>query len=221
MKIRNNEDDIKRLYGSLIGVHLVNNKLPSQPTNTSWLTKDRVWNLVFWFGISSGLSLGSFVKFTLRMPDLFLVIVWSTLLGVPLIVTLANRTCFIKRDVFNNSQGIELTKEQMPTGNFIWLTMLSVALTFVVSDKYAGRHALSAFFAFNGLLSGFSLYFIFKNCPISILFNYKFWDFKLYYGRQNSSSNQDYYDRMNRTHNSFNKITNPGYSYRPENIWHR
>jgi hypothetical protein len=40
---------------------------------------------------------------------------------------------------------------------------LSAAFTDAVSDKYAGRHTISAFFAFSGLFSGFSLYFMFAS----------------------------------------------------------
>jgi hypothetical protein len=123
----------------------VDKKPLKQAKQNKWLNKDRFWNFVFWFGMSSGLSLGTFVKFTLKMPDLFPVVAWSVLLGVPLIVTLANRTRFIEKDTFVNSKGMELTKKQMPTGNFIWLTILGLALTFGLSDKYAGRHVISSF----------------------------------------------------------------------------
>lgn len=185
--------------------------LPTQDTQLAspLVTKDRLWNLVFWFGISSGLSLATFVKFTLEMPILFLVTSWSVLLGVPLIVTLANRTRFITKDTFANSEDKILTPEQIPTGNFIWLTALGIALTFVLSDKYAGQQVISSFLLFTGLLSGFSLYFIFKNCPISILFNYKFWQLEFYYGPQ-GNGNKDYYSRVK---------NNSIFSGRPENIY--
>ena len=188
---------------------LTSGKKPlNQAKTDKWLNKDRLWNLIFWFGMSSGLSLATFVKFILKTPDLFPFVAWSVLLGIPLIVTLANRTRFIKKDTFINSEGIELTKKQMPTGNFIWLTILGIALTFALSDKYAGRHVISSFISFTGLFSGFSLYFIFKNCPISILFNYKFWNFESrqrsrdrYFNNPNSRlSINNYYNDLSHSH---------------------
>ena len=170
--------------------------------------------------MSSGLSLGTFVKFTLKMSDLFPVVAWSVLLGLPLIVTLANRTRFIEKDTFVNSKGMELTKKQMPTGNFIWLTILGLALTFALSDKYAGRHVISSFISFTGLLSGFCLYFIFKNCPISLLFNYKFWNFKLYLGRRVNSTSNHFSSSSSSGNRSSSSdyYTNPVYSSSPSNI---
>lgn len=204
-----------------------NSKPLNQAKQDKWLNKDRLWNFVFWFGISGGLSLASFVKFVLKMPDLFLVIAWSVLLGIPLIVTLANKTRFIKKDTFANSEDIELTKKQMPTGNFIWLTILCVALTFALSDKYAGRHVISSFVTFAGLFSGFSLYFIFKNCPISILFNYKFWVWKSRQSascpnvRVGSSSNhfRNHSSSSSRSSSS-DYFTNPSYSSSMSNIYY-
>ena len=172
--------------------------------------------------MSGGLSLATFVKFVLKMPDLFPVIAWSVLLGIPLIVTLANKTRFIKKDTFANSEDIELTKKQMPTGNFIWLTILGVALTFALSDKYAGRHVISSFISFTGLFSGLSLYFIFKNCPISILFNYKFWNFEPRLGiRVSSSSNHFRNHSSSSSRSSSDYITNPSYGGLDSNIYNK
>jgi hypothetical protein len=196
----------------------------NQEKQDEWLTKDRFWNFVFWFGMSSGLSLGTFIKFTLKMPDLFPVVAWSVLLGVPLIVTLANRTRFIEKDTFVNSKGMELTKKQMPTGNFIWLTILGLALTFGLSDKYAGRHVISSFISFTGLFSGFCLYFIFKNCPVSILFNYKFWVWKSRHSASCPNFKSTPYNPPKYTSSTFRPndlITNPIYGGLSCNIYNK
>jgi hypothetical protein len=169
-----------------------------------WLTKDRMWNFIFWFGIAGGMAFATFAKFDLMIPDLFLIALGVTLLGVPLIVTLANKTKFVKKDTFSNSAGKILSKKEMPTINFIWPTLLGIALTLAISDKYAARQVISSFFTFFSLISGFILYFIFKNCPISILFNYKFWNSKMSQNMQRTESLSNCYNDLAHSHMTSN-----------------
>ena len=190
---------------------------------TSWLTKNRFWNFVFWIGMSLGLTLGSFAMFTLEMPNLASAINWTTLLGIPLLVVLANRTRFSGKDTFANSENIELTKKQMPTGNFIWLTILGIGFTFIVAETILSKEVDSVFNSlifFTCLFSGFSLYFIFKNCPVSILFNRKCW----HYLADNAPTRPRRPSGSNRSPSSptpFNVMMNPMYKNRSSNIYHR
>ena len=57
---------------------------------------------------------------------------WLTIIGVPLTVTLANRTRLIKENTFANSENTILTKKQLPTSNFIFATILGFGFTFLV-----------------------------------------------------------------------------------------
>ena len=143
-----------------------------------WLTKDRFWNFVFWFGMSLGLSIAHFIRTNLHMADLAKIMYIITLLGIPLLLLLFNRTKLIKPLVFANSEGKILMEEQRP---YLVLpaVLAGIAITTLLDigfDSFRlGDNRLKDFFIFVSIFSGISLYFIFKNCPISILFNPKFW----------------------------------------------
>ena len=148
-------------------------------TDGSWLSKDRLWNLIFWFGMSSGLSLalnfeagrGSRVSFW----SVFFF--WLTIIGIPLILKMFNGTKFIKALTFANSEGQILTEEQRPY-LFLFAMFAGIPLVFIVAERIFPKNTENFFLTLIGLIIFFapiSLYFIYKNCPISILFNHKFW----------------------------------------------
>ena len=184
------------------------------PTSKSkWLTKDRFWNFVFWFGMSFGMASAAFIKSGLGLLTLSKVVMWSTIILVPMIVVLSSKTSFIKKDTFVNSEGITLTKKQLQEGAF--LAFLSgFGLAFIIAETILPK-GLDNFFAalvfFLSLLSGVSLFFIYKNCPISILFNLRYWELCL--------SNSDGY--KTRTRNSSRFVTHPVYKFLPYNIFHK
>lgn len=217
---------IRFMDGSTAEITL-DNKQGSLNKQERWLNKDRIWTLVFWFGMSFGFSLANFLEYTLGVSEISSIIDWSTLLGIPLIVTLANRTRFIKKDTFANSEGRLIAEKQMPY-SFLLAFILGLVVTFIAvktlhlpRQQYGESHFFSSFIFFSFFFSGLSLYFIFKNCPISILFNRKFWTFELrpggfrrdrFYESSSSSSSRssslnDYY-------------TSPSYSSSMSNIYY-
>lgn len=150
-----------------------NSKLLTQAKQEKWLTKDRFWNFVFWFAISGGLAIGEFFRFNLKILEIASFIEQSTVIAIPLLLLIFNRTRYIKEDTFANSEGVVLTKKQMPYIMFSMDIIPVFLLSFVLAENI--ENIIISFIFFYSLFSGLSLYFIFKNCPISILFHSKFW----------------------------------------------
>lgn len=144
----------------------------------NWVTKDRFWTFVFWFGMSLGLSVAHVFGVQLKMSNISNTIVLISLIGVPVLVNVFNGTKFIKALTFANSEGTVLTEEQRPY-LFGYAIFAGFGVAFVVAETVlSSMSKTSSFAAFICLISLFapiSLYFIYKNCPISILFNHKFW----------------------------------------------
>jgi hypothetical protein len=176
-----------------------------------WLTNDRLWNFVFWFCMSFGLAAGNVFKFQWVMHDLASATDWTSLIIFPLLIIIFNRTRFIKKDTFANSDGTTISKTQMPYA-FPLATLSGFGIAFVVAETilpkgYGNFFVAFAFFVF--LFSGISLYFIFKNCPISILFNRKFWTIEgELKGKSKSTDTSSFRSTV---------ISNPTYGCRPAN----
>ena len=192
------------------------NNLPK--VQAKWLNKDRLWNFVFWFGMSFGLAAGNVFKFQWGMHDLASATDWTSLIIFPLLIIIFNRTRFIKKDTFANSDGIIISKTQMPYA-FLLATLSGFVITFVVTETILPKehgNFFASFAFFVSLFSGISLYFIFKNCPISILFNRKFWTFEFKAGGvlnrtdNYNSSSREYHDRL----------YNPSHRHHSQNIYH-
>ena len=193
------------------------------------LSKDRLWNLVFWLGISSGLATGNFFRLNLNMPQLATFIDCSTLICIPLLLILFNRTHFIQNNIFINSEGMEITKKQLP--RLVLLPILSgIGFAFLISETILPKHhenIFVSFIFFCCLLSGLSLHFIFKNCPLSILFNYKFWLWKAQHNALNLNStsiSRNSFSTNNRSPafpKSADYIYNPAYKSSISNIYHK
>ena len=151
----------------------VNNNPLSLVKDDKWLTKDRLWNFVFWFVMPAGLTVAHFMRTNLQIKDVATFMYISTFLGIPLLLIIFNRTRFIEKDTFANSEGNILTKEQMPYA-FPLAIIAGIAFSVLISVIFLPKNTNSLFVAFSlsiSVFSGLSLYFIFKNCPISILFN--------------------------------------------------
>lgn len=146
-----------------------------------WLTKDRFWNFVFWFGMSLGLSatliIGGCRKSTTTFSYWSSFFFWLTIIVVPLILKIFNGTKFIKALTFANSEGQILTEEQRPY-LFGYSIFAGLLLVFIVAETIFPKNPQHFMFDLVGsalFFTPISLYFIYKNCPISILFNHKFW----------------------------------------------
>ena len=149
---------------------------------TKWLTKDRFWNFVFWFGMSGGFA----VTFAIvgseshkhDFPYSAAFTFWVTVIGMPLLVRYFSKTVFVKDTIFKNGEGIEFdTAKRGP--NVLLLVLSTVGLT-ALTGLFLDSHkeipdVLSNIILFIVMFGVPSLFFIFKNCPISILFNRKSW----------------------------------------------
>lgn len=206
----------------------VNSAPLKQRKQSEWLTKDRFWNFVFWFGMSSGLAIAHFLRTNLQMLDTAIFIYLSTLLFIPVLLILFNKTRFIQKDTFTNSEGIVIADKQMPYS--ISLAIITGVGFSILLSEFLPKNSNSLFVAFalaTFVFSGFSLYFIFKNCPISILFNYKFWVWKSHQSAacpniRVSSSNDRFrnYTSSSSRSSSSDYYTNPVYSSSPSNIYY-
>lgn len=179
-----------------------------------WLKKDRFWNFVFWFGMSFGFAITFSIPRELQDKyALSTVLIWLTLVGVPLLVRHFSKTTFVKEKMFLNSEGDLITEKQVPKSTFLAL-LAGVGLTFFIAEIFLPR-GYSNFFLdlifWLSLFSGISVYFIYKNCPISILFNRKAWELYL-------SNNTGCKTRVR--HNS-RFVTHPVYKHLPYNIFHK
>jgi hypothetical protein len=158
-----------------------NNESLSQTKQDKWLTKDRLWNLIFWFGMSLGTSItamaagfGNKLQTFSYWSSFFF---WVTIIGVPLILKIFNGTKFIKALTFANSEGQILTEEQRPY-LFGYAIFAGLPTAFAIAETVMHKAPENFMTVLVLSLCGFapvSIYFIYKNCPISILFNSKFW----------------------------------------------
>jgi hypothetical protein len=127
--------------------------------------KDNFWNFIFALGMIIGSITIGFV---------------FSLIIMVLILKRFSKITFLDGKVFN-SQGKELSIEkQTPSAAFVILT--TVASTVWISMHFSPYlntlpRTLSAAIIISSLIFIPTLFFILKNCPISILFNNKFWSY--------------------------------------------
>ncbi|MGX6960903.1 MAG: hypothetical protein ACIPMY_06895 [Rickettsia endosymbiont of Pentastiridius leporinus] len=140
------------------------------------ISKDNFWNLVFWFGMSAGFILDDIVG-TPKLGLISNIIRLSTLLCMSILLNIFNKTCFLKKDIFVNSEGRELkVPKDLPSVFFVIVSTIALTvLAGLLLDKYKGSDLIASFVIFPLLFGIPTLFFIFKNCPISILFNRKVW----------------------------------------------
>ena len=191
----------------------LHNIAQSIPKQSRWLSKDRFWNFVFWFGMSGGITLSFSVPANAQAQyKLSTILILLTILVVPLLVRHFSKTTFIKDTLFLNKEG-ELLNAEKDTPNGV-LTIISTviltAITGAILDKYfkGMSNIASSFIILNVFFGVPSLFFIFKNCPIAILFNRKMWKFE-----PRTYKSLEY--------KSKNYITDPKYRYMPCNIYNR
>ena len=140
------------------------------------LNRDNFWNVMFWVWMSSGLS----AAWYFGESDTILggVFFWITLILVPLVVKGCSEVVFIGNKVFLNSEGQSLVgKYPKHLGAIIILTIAVMIITGLVMDKCFDHvnNDISSTILTSILFLIPTLYFIYKNCPISILFNKHAW----------------------------------------------
>ena len=147
-----------------------NNDLIDRP---KFWSRDRKANLFFWLLLSlAGSSAMRLWEWGYNIYGNMLLV--ATLILVPLLTVLLSKTEHQYGKKFANSKGQLITKAQMPTGSaFIFLLISLFSCGFVFDQlKLADSFLIDFIFCFFAF-SGFPLYFIVKNCPISLLFNRK------------------------------------------------
>jgi len=188
---------------------------------SKWLTKDRFWNFVFWFGMSFGFAITFSVSSKQQAKySLGTIFIWATMIGVPLLVRHFSKTTCVKDNIFLNSEGDLITEEQTPKSTFLAL-LAGVGLAFIVAETILPKGYNNFFLEmvfFLSVFSGISLYFIYKNCPISILFNLKYWELRST-ERRKSSGNDDHHAKY--TKSCRHRMNSPVYQNLPQNVHYR
>ena len=205
-------------------VHTVDYSTPKQ---SRWLSKDRLWNLIFWFGMSGGITLAFSVSDKAQAQyKLGTILIWLTILGVPLLVRYFSKTTFIKDKLFLNKED-ELLNAEKDTPNAVLTVISTVVLTAItgaILDKNFKDMSdiASSFIIFSVFFGVPSLFFIFKNCPIAILFNLEFLKKNIEWGSNNSYKANKWRSntaQVSKEHNYPNYISDPKYRYMPFNIY--
>ena len=205
--------------------HLPRTVIAKQP---KWLNKDRYWNFVFWLGVSCGVSF-SWLCEMLHLGTLGTIIFWSTLVTFQLFVIFLNKTTCVEDKQFLNSEGKKICENQLVNPgvviNFLFWCFMAWILSITIIPRYI-PNIFTTMISCMALFSLFCLYFIFKNCPISILFNRSFWDNKFWKLKPlaTTKSNACQYNHSSpsaATRYSNDVIMNPSYSSLCSNIYHK
>ncbi|WP_341751202.1 hypothetical protein [Candidatus Tisiphia endosymbiont of Piscicola geometra] len=136
----------------------------------SRLNKDNFWNLMFWLGICFNMAMSEI------FDSIFLTLI--TLFVVPKFLVMFNKVTYTEDKTFFNKQDQSLT-DRLPKnfGTVLALTIVLTAFVFIPFFMLNGviLFDLTATTFLGFLLAIPTLYFIYKNCPISILFNKNAW----------------------------------------------
>jgi len=203
---------------------LVNNKVDNLSLNStapnkkgfleSRLNKDNFWNLIFWLAISIGFTIALIIKSSFPEHGYGLVFCCATIITAALMLKITCKTNFDIERRFTNSEGISLNNN-LPNGWFIVFTVAGIFLTGYVADTFAtgDKTILKSFLFFFSFSSGFCIYFILINCPISLLFSSSFWK------ENNKNSAATTLNQRKSLAPDF--LTNPIYRNLPSNIYHK
>jgi hypothetical protein len=98
------------------------------------MNRDRLWNFVFWFGMSTGFSAASAIK---DFPSIATALFLLTLIIVPLTVFLFSKTTFVKDSIFLTKEGreIDITKDLPTRFPIVVTTVAFTVLTGAILDK--------------------------------------------------------------------------------------
>lgn len=167
--------------------------------------KDNFWNLMFALGLFIGSQTIGLI---------------TALVILPFILKRFNGVKFIEGK-FLNSEGNELIiPKQLPNSFLVIATTIAPILIMgAIFDSYF-KHLESV-----GIIIGLMficfipvLFFIFKNCPISILFNYQFYKQNARVSKHSGSNNRS---SLYNDASSHQWKTDPMKSYRWDNTYHR
>lgn len=192
-------------------------------TQPKWLTKDRFWNFVFWFGMSSGFSSALILASITVKQNSFSYwisfLLWATIIGVPLLVRHFAKTTFLKDKIFLNSEGDIIPEKNVPDlGVIFLLTVVSVVITGLLFDKFKIQDSVGTVVISIMIFGIPSLFFICKNCPVSILFNLKYWELRST-ELVKSSGNDDHHAKY--TKSCRDRMNSPVYQNLPQNVHYR
>ena len=193
------------------------------------LNRDNFWNLMLWFGMSVGWAIG--VSISESPSTISTTILWLTLLGVPYAVKKANKLSFDKEKGFFNKEGRSL-KTSYPR-NILGITILTFLLFPLMSLIVYDLHLkMSDLVSTTILISLFlltpTLYFILKNCPITILFYKNAWCEEVTGIRQMTPEEAARFHSTGfKSHGEISRSSipnygsSPQYSYLSSNTYHR
>jgi hypothetical protein len=140
----------------------------------SRLNRDNLTNILFWLSMNLGLAVSSlFDEISIVLARVFF---WMTVIFVPLIIRDFSGIAFVGNKTFLNSKGENLaSKYPKRLGIFIFLTLAGTAFSGLIMNAYLeGGINVTMLISIFFLIP--TLYFIYKNCPISILFYKTGWD---------------------------------------------
>ncbi len=188
-------------------------------------SRDNFWNLIVYFGVLLTVCISVQIDSMCCLISAFTV--------APYILTRFNKIRYLENGACVNSRGNDLSN-RLPLLilpiiilNFILCVFGDVAGLFGFLSKIPQPFKFTAFIGCIMLWP--MLYFIIKNCPISILFNVESW-----FG--NSSGSASGFIRSSESHSALHHrpmnnsqayssssndfITSPVYSYLPQNVYH-
>jgi hypothetical protein len=133
----------------------------------SRLNKDNFWNLMFWLGMTSFTVLGEYFSNIKLLEYSFFCFAG---LGVPLIIKQVQDVKFDKKYGFFNNNGRSLgSAKDCITEQLLFVIVLSMFL--ILHPSSAGIKLGFVGLNWSILCLNITLYFIYKNCPISVIFN--------------------------------------------------
>ncbi|MFP3011441.1 MAG: hypothetical protein ACEY3D_00060 [Rickettsia sp.] len=182
------------------------------------ISKDNFWNLVFWFGMSTGFSLSLVVSEVLHIAFLSTAIIWLTIIFIPFIVVKNNPVKYDhEAKIFLNSEGLSLEKKQPKT--LFWVVVYTI-LAPVMAGAFLDQHKneIPDIVATLMIISTFfcapALYFSILECPITWLFNKNIWT-------ANPAKGQDIVPYHLRNQTFMDQVQDPCSSYLLWNKFHK
>ena len=140
----------------------------------SLMSRDNFWNLIFWLGMILSASVVDLFKgFSLILAVLFLVLTFTV---TPYLLAKVNKVTYTNDKIFINKQG-QVLNDRYPKQLVVvlGLSMLVSAQLFSTFSKTFPLLGNSMLGYIGTVFLCPILYFILKNCPVSILFNKHAW----------------------------------------------
>lgn len=186
--------------------------------NMNWLksrcNRDNFWNLMFCVGMSVGFAVS-------ELFDSVLLLLFAIFI-LPRILTMFNKVTYTADGVFVNKQSESLAQNLPTKFNLVLFANIGfTAFIFVPCFMFNGfillNLTITTFIAF--LLFIPTMYFIYKNCPVSILFHKQAWC-KAVTGIT-PMSKAELSQRRTLADDSYRRFAGMEYSYLSTNIHHK